>query len=873
MSQTPDKTTLTPDTDDKILLNQVIDYYHATLKNTPKALAYLQKRGLQSPELIDHFKLGFADRTLGTRLPPKQVKAGKQIRSRLVDLGILAPSGHERYRGSLVVPVFDKTGVLTQLYGRKTGRGIRKETQLHTYLPVEGNGVFNLDSLVASKEAILTDSIINALTFWCAGFRNVIAFCPPGDPDPIIFKQHNIERLLIAFRRTPDGEQATQALADKLTDIETFRIVFPTDMDANDFALSNQPASEGLGHLIRKAEWLHGTPNHPQDLRQPKESIETPDALPSKDQTQSPSESPSDISELKSAKQDAKDEVVITLGDRRWRIRGLEKNLSFNVLKVNVMVLIEGDEANFFVDTLDLYIARARNSFIKQAAEELRLKETTIKRDLGRVLLACEDRQETQIKTALEPKEQKNQISEADRADAMDFLKSPDLLDQILVDFDECGVVGEKTNLLTAYLAATSRLLQAPLAIVFQSSSAGGKSSLMDAVLAFIPPEDQLKFSSLTRQSLYYMGEEALKNKLLAVDEEVGAEHTTYSLKLLQSEKALSIASTSKDTNGRLVTERYSVKGPTSIFFTTTAAEIDEELQNRTVVLTADESREQTRNIHRLQRQRDTLDGLLAIRVRDQIINKHQNAQRLLKPIVVINPFAEQLTFRDDLTRCRRDNAKYLGLIKAVTLLHQHQRTVKHVEHHGESVPYIECTPKDVAIANKLAHQILGCSLDQLAPQTRRLLNMLDEMVTEACERLAVDRSDFKFTRRQVREHTGWSYKQVRIHLQRLVDLEYVLIHSGGRGRQIVYELLYSGEGQSGHPFLMGLIDVDKLCPTLPPHCPAIAQGVTGDKTGQKSNDDEALNSNLAQNSKTTKGPPKKTASSYSDDHRTEGMR
>ena len=46
-------------------------YYHETLKQSPEALAYLEKRGLTHPEMIGHFKLGFANRTLGYRLPEK----------------------------------------------------------------------------------------------------------------------------------------------------------------------------------------------------------------------------------------------------------------------------------------------------------------------------------------------------------------------------------------------------------------------------------------------------------------------------------------------------------------------------------------------------------------------------------------------------------------------------------------------------------------------------------------------------------------------------------------------------------------------------------------------------------------------------------
>jgi hypothetical protein len=406
-------------------------------------------------------------------------------------------------------------------------------------------------------------------------------------------------------------------------------------------------------------------------------------------------------------------------------------------------------------------------------------------------------------------------LTDADRATALALLQSPDLLDRILADFERCGVVGEATNKLTGYLAATSRKLEQPLAVVVQSSSAAGKSSLMEAVLAMLPPEEVTKFSAMTGQSLFYMQGSDLKHKVLAIVEEEGAERASYALKLLQSEGELTIASTGKDPQtGRLVTQEYRVEGPVMIFLTTTAAEIDEELLNRCLVLSVNEEREQTRAIHIMQRRRQTLSGLLEHRDRATVLKLHRDAQRLLKPMLVANPFAEKLTFLDARTRSRRDHVKYLTLIRTVALLHQYQRphqTVEHPPASGQFMEYIEVTPADVAIANKLTHEVLGRSLDELAPQTRRLLVMLDAHTSEECKRLKMLRSDYRFMRRDVRRHVGWSDFQVRTHLQKLVDLEYVLTHRGGRGQSFVYELVYGGEGADGKPFTLGLIDTESL--------------------------------------------------------------
>jgi hypothetical protein len=308
------------------------------------------------------------------------------------------------------------------------------------------------------------------------------------------------------------------------------------------------------------------------------------------------------------------------------------------------------------------------------------------------------------------------------------------------------------------------------------------------------------------------MGETDLQHKVLAIVEEEGASNAAYALKLLQSEGELTIASTGKDpVTGELKTQDYQVKGPVMIMLTTTAIDIDEELLNRCIVLTVDEGREQTKAIHAIQRDKRTLQGLLAKADKQSILTLHQNAQRLLQPLSVVNPYSQHLTFVDDRTRTRRDHDKYLTLIDSIALLHQHQRPIKSIQHNGKPIRYVEVTLDDIETANKLAHDVLGRTLDELPPQTRKLLRLIVELVTERCTQLEMNRTDVRFSRREVREVTNWSDTALKVHLARLAEMEYLLIHRGGRGQSYVYELLYQGEGEQGEPFLMGLIDVEKL--------------------------------------------------------------
>ena len=110
-------------------------------------------------------------------------------------------------------------------------------------------------------------------------------------------------------------------------------------------------------------------------------------------------------------------------------------------------------------------------------------------------------------------------MTDEERESALSFLRDPRLLDRVLEDFNQVGVVGEDTNKLVGYLACVSRKMKKPLAVLIQSSSAAGKTSLMDAVLNMMPEEERVQYSAMSGQSLYYMGEKNLKHKILAIAE------------------------------------------------------------------------------------------------------------------------------------------------------------------------------------------------------------------------------------------------------------------------------------------------------------------------------------------------------------------
>jgi len=787
--------------DDMALLAQVVAYYHATLLDSPDALSYLARRKIDHPDAITTFSLGFANRTLGLRLPHKQTKTGAQIRGRLERLGVYRQSGHEHLSGSLVVPVIDPTGVVTDLYGRKITPGLRAGTPLHLYLPGQHQGVWN-EAGLASGEVIVAESLIDALTLWCAGFTNVTAsygttgFTPAHSA---AFERHGVTRVLVAYDHDAAGDQAAESLAKDLMakGIECFRVQLPVGSDVNEVAVAARNPRDTLGRAVREAAWMgQGRPTQrtgPASRRQAEPALVLPSAAPAPGtpapghpvQVPAPAVRPHEtpapcspaaspvpaVPELPAAAV-THDELVVVMGARRWRVRHIPKRVVPATLRATVMV---SATERFFIDTLDLYGARQRTAFCDAAAKELRATAEKLTAELGRVLLAVEEAQAG----AQGKKEEEIPVPAGEQRErALRLLCAPDLLDQVGRAFSTLGVVGERQGALVAWLTLTSRLSDRPLGAVIQSSSSAGKSTLVDAALSLIPGESTVAYSAMTGQALYYLGETDLAHKVLAIAEEEGAQRATYALKLLVSEGRLAIAAAGKDpVSGRLTTNTYEVTGPVALLMTTTAAELDEELANRLLVIAVDEGRAQTRAVQAAQRSAETLCGLVARAQRDVLRADHHAAQRLLSPIAVVNPCAPALTFSDRATRHRRDNAKLLGLIRAVTLAHQHQRTRRQVDVAGRSVTYIETTPADVQAAERLADRLLSATTDELSPATRRLL---DAVVSYAGD-------GTRFTRRELREATGMGDSQLKVHLSRLVDLEYVV--AKGAGPATAYEL------------------------------------------------------------------------------------
>jgi hypothetical protein len=782
----------TRESTDQDVLWSVVEHYHGCLTESDSAREYLEHRGLWDADLVQTFRLGIADRSLGLCIPDKQIRRCAELREQLQRLGVYRDTGHEHLCGSLVVPILGEAvsgqwasrgqRMVWDLYGRKVNTGLRAGTPNHLYLPGPTRGVFNGSAaLESARQAggtlILCEAILDALTLWRWGFRHVTcAYGVRGVGNDLwqFLTESGLGRVVIAFDADEAGDSAASELAPRLAaeGLEVQRMALPRGQDVNDLARSFSDPQGALRDALARSTWLSErlypdpVPAHPSLAAvSPLAAPKAPDPAPAPVPT-----TPSELVE--------EGEVLLwTSGDRHWRILGLSRVRSLEALRLNLRVT---KGPHFHLDTLDLYLSKAREAFVRVAGIELGVDGEVVKRDLGRLVVLLEDRVRAQVEEARRPPVVPSVVlSEPDREAALSVLRERGYLLRLLSDLEASGVVGEIVNKLLCWLALTSRHLESPLGLLIQSSSAAGKSSLLEGILRTMPDEAVVRYSAMSGQSLFYMGNLDLRHKVLSIAEEEGARRASYSLKLLQSDGVLSMASTTKDPeSGQLVTKEYRTEGPVALAMTTTNPDVDPELQNRCLVLSVDESREQTQAIHRRQREILTREGMVARRETASRLDLWRNVQRLLEPLDVVNPYARDLTFASHQTRTRRDQVKYLSLVSVVALCHQHTKPV-HQDGHGR---FIEVDLDDIELATLLAAHALGRSLDDLPPQTARLWRVLCEQVREAAGEEGCAPDLFRFTRRWVRERTHWGDTQLKVHLRRLEELELVTVSRSPQG-------------------------------------------------------------------------------------------
>ncbi len=795
------------------LLSRVVGVYHQAFLLSEKARDYAAARGLTKPDLLAALPMGYADGSLLETAPE-----GSETWETLRALGVVTATGRELLSGCLVVPLRDLSGTVVSLYGRRVEMSAEPaDRPRHFYLPGPRRGLVNAPCLATTDELILTESVIDALSFLEAGIPNAVPLYGTSGWTPdhdALLERHRVRSVLLALDADEAGRKAAEALSRTLISrgLRVTDVLLPAK-DPNALLVA-----EGTGGF--RTTWRRLVAEAAREAAcGAGAAAPAPQASGSRDpEGPAAKEEKEDGSLAASAlTRDSEGAYALDLGARTWRVKGLS---AFGVDRLRVNVRVDQD-ARFHVDTFDLYSARSRQAFVDAAVKALRLDEgegAVLAEEIA-LLIASLERERLSLRQGKGEAAEPVVMSASDREEALSFLRG-DIVEALKADFLAMGCVGEETALLTGYLALVSRKLDKPLSVLFCARSGAGKSLLQDSLSELVPPEDLVKYTRISGQALFFKDENALRHKLVVVEEEDGASSAAYALRSLISSGVLRASITRTDPRtGRQVAEDYVVYGPVSVFLTSAHPEVlDYETRNRFVLLTVDESPEQTRRILKWQRWEETAEGLLARHRSKAVQKKHHDAQRLLEPLEVVIPV--DLPFPESHLILRREQKKAQRLLKAIALLHQHQRPRKTMKDPGRAagvIEYIEVTEQDVAIARDLLPLILERNLDELSPPTRALLLQIEKLVEEkrkaapsaparppapslgAASSLRLRRPDeadeahLLVSRQEIQKATGLSYWHVRTYMPQLVEYEY-LAEARGRNGRTLYRLLREGE-------------------------------------------------------------------------------
>lgn len=339
-----------------------------------------------------------------------------------------------------------------------------------------------------------------------------------------------------------------------------------------------------------------------------------------------------------------------------------------------------------------------------------------------------------------------------------------------------------------------------------------------------IPDEDKIELTTLSENAFYYFGQRELKNKLILIEDLDGAENVLYPLRELQSKKRISKTIAHKSTNGETKTMHLVVEGPVSVAGCTTREQIYEDNANRSFLIYLDESPEQDAQI--MEYQRKLSAGNINHHEEEQVIKLLQNAQRLLEPIRVVNPYANFLTIPQEVLKPRRTNNHYLQFIEAVTFYYQHQREIQYDKETGEA--YILTTPEDIENANKLLKDILLRKSDDLTGACRNYFEKLKLYL--------LGQEQKTFTNREMSLKLKTPITTIKRHHFDLYNCGYLRVVKKDKLKGYEYEIISYEEYKQLQAGITGVLEesLKNLSKQQQPNSPTAAQSKSGLPKPQK---------------------------------------
>ena len=720
-----------PATDDYGRQAILTKYYQSTIysmQRGKKAQGYAESRNL------DHEKIGYCAYDIG-----KTWKEG--LKENAEKLGLF------KIKNCLVFPMRNVENQIVSIYGRSISD---KNKSKHFYLKGGFKGLYPRYPKEETKTLVLTESIVDAATIIQHTDYEVLALYGTNgltkEHEQAISSSKALEEIILFF----DGDEAGHAAVEKYTEqfkdlnIKISKVETPQGEDANSLVQSHEP--EILNHLIENRTLLF--------------SIEKQNTAPSP-----------------KAQLDATNPELLIYSTEHLLITILGGIKITGLDRLRVTLKVEPRQYSNVLPvrhSLDLYHSNQVEKLVQTIAEQLELGSSISAKTISEMTGKLEQYRQEQMELLKPKKVEKKSMSEAEKQEAITYLKDPKLLRNTLNDIATSGIVGEQNNSLIAYLAYTSRKRKKPLHIMCLGASGTGKTYLQEKVSELIPEEDKIEITSLSDNAFYYFGRYELQNKLILIEDLDGAENALYPLRELQSKRRIGKTVTVKDNKGKMKTINLKVEGPVCVSSCTTRERIYEDNANRCILLYIDGSSEQDKRI--MAYQQAVSSAQINHGNERGIKIKLQNVQRLLRPIKIVNPYAALIDLPQQVFKPRRTLLLLLSFIETITFYHQYQRKVQTNEM-GER--YIETTKQDIEAAFSLMKEVLFSKSDELTKASRNFLEML-KSTTKKGE---------VFYANALRKRLRVPSSTLKRYLYELVRNGYVKIKGGSKYRGFEYEV------------------------------------------------------------------------------------
>jgi len=739
------------------VIGKLMQESRGSFKRTAAAKEYLRSRGLDTGKT----QAGYMGGDLGKGWNDK-------LQQSAIALGILKQANDK------VSPVFknvvlfftkNEKGQVIDLYGRSiNANGSGK----HFYLSGNHQGIYPGYPEPGTRKLILTECIIDCETllqqdaikseFSMMALFGTNGFTPEHAEG--IKNLPDLNEVVLFFDGDESGREAVTRISEKVKaikpDILITAVDTPDEEDINSLIISHDP--EILSHLIKCRKPVTGSNKIKND------------------------DLPAHVSQSMTPHQEA---ILNTKNPQKITYReedllliiwgGIERE-NVHRLRVNLLVQKEGDTMRYYQDDVNLYSNGQLQRYIKGATEELDISTTVMKSTLRRLQLQLEEYRLSEIereRKALQPRSYR--VTREEEIKAGDFLLSKDLVKITMKAIEKTGLVGEERNSLLLFFLYLSRFFEEPLQAIIFGKSGSGKTYLQTRVSECLPEESLRTITSLTENTLYYSEKDFWKHKVLLIEDLEGVYQAFLPLREFMSKQTITKLTTDKDIKGNNVQRVLVVEGPVCVSGATTNTQIYEDNANRSFLLHVDETPEHADQVMHYQRMQQA--GLVNEKEQNTWRQLLRNAQRLLRPVKVINPYAIVLDIPACVFKNLRTNMHYLRLIEIITFYHQKQREWKK---DGSGTIYIETTLEDIEWANYLIKDSLLRKSDELSGQVRQFFEGLKQLSG------ADHRSIYA---KQVREHFRMHPMKANRYLRELEQRGYLQLAGGNRKSGYEYEI------------------------------------------------------------------------------------